>query len=66
MRTADKRQKDSWYFAGGPSEYGHPKRNWGPRQSTEGWLDRAHADLRWGDDAKFRRLIGKFNWFVRG
>ena len=62
MRTAGKRFKDPWMSAGGPGEYGHPKRNWGPREVPEDLFDRAERALTFGQrDHRLARLLARFS-----
>jgi hypothetical protein len=35
------------------------------RRPAEGWEERAEQALNNGDDSRFRRLVDRFNWFMR-
>lgn len=62
-----KRNKDAWYFAGGPGEYGHPKkRDWGPRQPQDGWQERAEQALNNGSIPVFEAWCRDFPDYLIG
>ena len=43
-----------------PGTFGRPDIDQGPRQPSEGWLDRARAVLSFGSDTRFRGLVARF------
>ena len=58
--------KDPWMSAGGQGEYGHPKRNWGPREfDYDGAIERARRNLTTGSDTRLARLLTRLNQFMR-
>jgi hypothetical protein len=57
---------DPFPFAGGPGEWGRPDMDQGPRELSEGALERARAALTFGPrDHRFANLVARFNKFMR-
>ena len=46
--------------------YGHPSRDQGPRELSDGALERARAMMTWGSNGRFERLVARFNTFMKG